>query len=199
MKQMDNYHKITEEPLTREERKQLRKGLMFIPIFVLVSGVIFYVMLSAESTGFFFYAAVGMACIFSVGIFFISRVMILDLREGMKNVLQGIITRKESYDRNANASSGAPNWEYFLYFGSHKFAVNKEQYDDYLENDLVEIKQTKRGKTILSHSVLKRNAIQGDLLQEGQEFSKEVETRLALNPFLLKFWSIGYELLLIYG
>jgi len=38
-----------------------------------------------------------MACIFSVGIFFISRVMILDLREGVKNVLQGIITRKESY------------------------------------------------------------------------------------------------------
>jgi len=49
MEQMDNYHKITEEPLTREERKQLRKGLMFIPIFVCVSGVIFYVMLSAES------------------------------------------------------------------------------------------------------------------------------------------------------
>jgi len=67
-------------------------------------------------------------------------------------------------------------------------AVNKEQYDDYLENDLVEIKQTKYGKTILSHSVLKRNAIQGDLLQEGQELSKEVETKY---PKWIKFVFIG--------
>ena len=66
MEHLDTYHKITEEPLTKDERNQLRKGLLFIPIFIIVSGIIFWMMLSAESDGFFLYAVAGMAGIFLI-------------------------------------------------------------------------------------------------------------------------------------
>ncbi len=170
---LDTYHNITEEVLNEADRKQLLKGLIFIPVFAIICGGVFWIMLSVKDT-FFFYVVIGMASIFAVVIFFISRALILDLIEGVKNVLKGIITRKETYDRNAGGRSGAPDWHYFLYFGSFKLEVNKKQYDDFKENDLVEIKMTKRGKNFMDHRVIKHDAIQGELLYEGKELSKKV-------------------------
>ncbi|MCP4459489.1 MAG: hypothetical protein GY816_15930 [Cytophagales bacterium] len=95
MDHLDSYHNITEEVLNKADRKEPRKGLMFIPVFAIICGGVFWVMLSVRDT-FLFYAVIGMASIFAIVIFFISRALILDLNEGVKNVLKGIITRKES-------------------------------------------------------------------------------------------------------
>ncbi|MCP4459488.1 MAG: hypothetical protein GY816_15925 [Cytophagales bacterium] len=52
--------------------------------------------------------------------------------------------------------------------------MDKKQYDDFRENNLVEIKMTKRGKNFLDHRVMKNDAIQGEILYEGKELSKKV-------------------------
>jgi hypothetical protein len=162
---MESYHQLTEEPLTDFERGKLRSGLIGIPIFAVISAIIFYIMFKMVGNDEIFrYVLMGFILIFVAVIFFIFRGVVLDLRDGVKRVLVGVITKKEhTYHSGSRNSSG--RHYYTLHFGDYKLNTLQYVFSAFDEGDLVELKFAKRNSSmIFSHQVLKKNALDSERL-----------------------------------
>ncbi|MFY0627773.1 MAG: hypothetical protein JXR07_15855 [Reichenbachiella sp.] len=140
----DSLLKVTYAPLSPDERKKLKKGFYFIPFFTVFAGGIFYFMLSMAGgkDDFFFYAVLGMAAIFGLVIFWITRGIVLDLQDNEKKIVQGVVTHKESVRHKSK--KGRSRTSYHLYFGEKSMRVEADLYHKFNEGDLIEIHQAKR-------------------------------------------------------
>ncbi len=193
--------KFTYEPLSEKERSKLKKGFIFIPVFILISGGIFYFMLSGPGSGddFFGFAVMGMAVIFIAVIFWITRAVVLDLRDNEKKIIQGVITLKETH----TSTGKKRRTTYYFHFGDYKLSVQANIYHQFEEGDLIEIHQAKRVYNITFDSKLLKRGVLPEEVEKfraiHEEKTKKVN-RLSVVIFVIVVLGIiGFVLALSLG
>ena len=183
-------HKLSEEPLTASDRKQLSKHMLAPIVIGIFFGAIFYIPFASGDFGESgAYLIIGFAILFIGVLAYIFISIRRDLDSGMKQVITGTITRKET--KHTSSRNGRGKFYYYIYFDELKLTVFQWIYKDLRERELVEIKRGRRSNTILSYKVL-----ESDLKKRiGHEFHLDQVKKPLWTKIFLVFWFILFAVI----
>ena len=167
---MDSYYKVREEPLEQHELRQLKKGMWFIPVIMLIVCLVFFLLFKVVSShDDALWPFIGFSVFFGLVLFYVLRGYVLDLKKQTKEVLTGVITLKEKRSKKKRKSKGSET-AYFFHFGDKDIMVPVSVYTQFKEADLVEIhRSTRVANLIYKAGLIKR----GVLVEEVKEVKKE--------------------------
>lgn len=163
---MNEYYQITEAPMEQKDKNKFRNGLLLMPIFYVIWGVIAYFLFNND---FLIWGSIGLNTFIVFSVLFlgiitwISRATYLDWKSDVKQVIKGIITRKEHQVSGSNISShdskSRKKHTYYLHFDNFQFNVKANHYKKVNEGDLVEFHYGIHTKNITQDIILEKNAL----------------------------------------
>jgi len=155
MEKISREPKITEVPLTSEERAKIGWTLSS---FILMAFVFISVFTYKTHD---YLITILLTGVLGVGAYFIGKEYILDFIFPTKQIIEGKITWKREYSRVKPTSPRYPLseeyvWHYWIYLGSMKLEVNESEFKKYNEGDFLRVEKAKRSNIIYSIHLLKK-------------------------------------------
>jgi hypothetical protein len=163
---MNENYQITEAPMEQKDKNKLRNGLLLMPIFYVLWGVIAYFL---YNNGFILWNSSGLNIFLAFSVIFlgiitwISRATFLDWKSDVKKIIKGVITRKE-HQVSGGTDSGLhrggksrSKHTYNLYFGNYILEIKAHHYKKVNEGDLVEYHYGIHTQNIIQDIILKKN------------------------------------------
>lgn len=191
---MDTFYKTSDAPLEPHELKKLKKGIFILPIVIIGFGLFFGTFLSQMDVDEVFLKIFGgFACLFILVLILIGRGYVLDLREQMKEVFQGVITRKVKRRRKKKKGSST---SYYFYFGEKSIQVPLHIWGQYEEADLIEIHRSKRISNLIYKTELLKRGVMIEQVQEIKEAHEAKEQKMAMIALIIFISIVGTVILL---
>lgn len=174
-----------ELPLQAEDRLKLKstwqKAAIAVAVFELIIMGIFAFLLYHDF-GIFAYIFVGLLVLLpTAGLVYFYMELQKDMKQGLKNVIQGIL--KDKYYRVSKSKNTSATYYYYVQVGEEVISVDKGEYDRVEVGDLLEVHVAQSSQTLLRLEVIAKQHEVKEIVSDRTDTPKEAEDQTMPSPF----------------